>query len=255
MKICLSVTAVTDNLNGMIKNFKFYGCNTDPRFATSSEKYLLVESIFSKVATEQTVYFTTNSRLFTYYILEANSSYGDNIALQEWGMYELRSDIGKKLISQLRLHPVAFESNEYYFPKEIKFYGSNNMTDWTELIESTETYTPFSDATYGRWQRYSFVNTVAYYNYKLVCIDNWYASHDVIKIAEWEMVMRTIEEDTFRILDGNLNNINNIWADSTAAFDDGNIYITNDKFNTVMDNTLIESTTVSGVVSDMNIRG
>ncbi len=251
---CLSVTAVAEDLNGMIKDFKFYGCNTDPRFVETSEKYLLAEGIFSKLSTEQTVYFTTNSRIFNYYILEANSSYGSNIALQEWGMYELRSDTGKKVISQLRLHPVAFESNEPYFPKEIKFYGSNNMIDWSLLIDTTKTYTPFTDATYGRWQRYSFDNNVAYYNYKLVCIDNWYAQYDIIKIAEWEMATKTTEENIFRILDGSLNNINNIWADPTATFEDGNIYITNDKLNVVMYNTLIESTTISGAVSDMNIR-
>ena len=251
---CLSVTAVSSNLDGMIKDFKFYGCNVDPRFAESAEKYLLAEGIFSKVSTEQTVYFTTNSRLFNYYILEANSSYGSNIVLQEWGMYELRSDVGKKVISQLRIHPVAFESNEYYFPKKIKFYGSNNMLDWTQLINVTKTYTPFTDATYERWQRYSFYNEAAYYNYKLVCIDNWYASYDVMKIAEWEMVMKITEEDTFRVLDGVLENINNVWADSTATFEDGNIYITNDKLNVVMHNTLIESATVSGSISDMNIR-
>ena len=251
---CLSVTAVAEDLNGMIKDFKFYGCNTDPRFAELSEKYLLAEGIFSKLSTEQTVYFTTNSRIFNYYILEANSSYGSNIALQEWGMYELRSDTGKKVISQLRLHPVAFESNESYFPKDIKFYGSNNMIDWSLLIDTTKTYTPFIDATYGRWQRYSFDNNVAYYNYKLVCVDNWYAQYDIIKIAEWEMVMKITEENIFRVLDGSLNNINNIWSDNTATFEDGNIYITNDKLSVVMHNTLIESTTVSGAVSDMNIR-
>jgi len=251
---CLSVTAVADNLNGMIKNFKFYGCNTDPRFVETSEKYLLAEGIFSKVSTEQTVYFTTNSRIFDYYILEGNSSYGSNIVLQEWGMYELRPDTGKKVVSQLRLHPVAFESNESYFPKEIKFYGSNNMLDWIQLIDTTKTYTPFIDATYGRWQRYSFDNEAAYYNYKLVCIDNWYAQYDIIKIAEWEMVTKLIEEDTFRILNGSLDNINNIWADNTATFENGNVYITNDKLNVVMHDTLIESTTVSGVVSDINVR-
>jgi hypothetical protein len=251
---CLSVTAVAANLDGMIKDFKFYGCNTDPRFAEVSEKYLLAEGIFSRVSTEQTVYFTTTSRIFNYYILEANSSYGNNIALQEWGMYELRSDTSKKVISQLRLHPVAFESNESYFPKEVKFYGSNNMTDWVKLIDTTKTYTPFIDATYGRWQRYSFDNNVAYYNYKVVCVDNWYAQYDIIKIAEWEMVMETTEENTFRILDGSLDNINNIWADNTATFEDGNIYITNDRLSVVMHNTLIESTTVSGLISDMNIR-
>ena len=87
-----------------------------------------------------------------------------------------------------------------------------------------------------------------------MCVDNWYAQSNIMKIAEWEMITKITEEDVFRILDGVSDNINNIWADSAATFEDGNVYITNDKLNVVMHDTLIESTTVSGAVSDMNIR-
>jgi len=251
---CLVVNAVDGKLDGMIKDFNFYGSNKDPRLASIEDKYLLYNGTFRRVLTKQSIHFTTNGRLFKYYILEALNSYGSDIALQEWEMYELADGVGKRVVSQIRLYPAAFESNEYYFPKSIEFYAGNNLSDWVKLLDTTRTYTPFQDATYGRWQRYSVENDTAYYCYKLVCKDNWYAQSDIIKIAEWEMVTKTVEETTFRILDGGLENINNIWADPTATFEDGNVYITNDKLNVVMDDTLIESTTVSGLVSDMNIR-
>jgi hypothetical protein len=251
---CLVVKAVDSKLDGMIKDFNFYGSNIDPRLVSSEGKYLLYTGTFSAVLVKQSIHFTTNSRLFKYYILEAINSYGDNVALQEWEMYELDDTTSKKAVSQIRLHPAAFEANEYYFPKNIELYASNNLIDWVKLLDTIRTYTPFYDMTYGRWQRYSISNDTAYYSYKLVCLDNWNASEDRIKIDEWEMVTKVAEEDNFRILNGELSVINNIWADPTTTFEEGNVYITNDKFNVVMHNTLIESTTVSGVVSDMNIR-
>lgn len=251
---CLAVTAVSSDLDGMIKDFEFYGTNYDPRFATAGQKDLLTSGTFSRVSTEQTVYFTTKARVYTYYILETLSTYGNNVALQEWGMYELTDDVGKRVISQLRFHPVDIVSQEYYFPKEIRFHGSNDMVNWTEFLELTETYTPFFDATYGRWQRFSITNNDAYYVYKVTCTNNWHAQDDTIKIAEWEMVEKVSESNNFRILEGSSANVNNVWADDTATFESGNVYITNDKLNVVLDDMLIESTTPADTVDDMNVK-
>jgi hypothetical protein len=170
-------------------------------------------------------------------------------------MYERDPDLGKRVISQLRLHPVTIASNEYYFPKQIEFYGSNDGFNWDMLLTTHDTPTPFTDYAYGRWSRYSFENYDSYYLYKLTCIDNWRAPENIMKIAEWEMVERTEEAFNVRILGGTTNNINNIWADPTSSIDSGTVYFTNDQFNTVEHDKLIHyaSPTNSGI-DDFNVR-
>jgi len=163
----------------------------------------------------------------------------DGVAIQEWGMYENISGLGKKTISQLRLYPVAFEENEYYFTKQIEFQGSNDGFVWDTLLLTTNTPTPFTDYAYGRWSRYSFKNFDGYYQYKLKCYDNWRAGADIIKMAEWEMVESAEEFNNFRILAGLSNNINNIWADPTTTINSGTLYITNEAFNTIEYDKLI----------------
>jgi len=248
---CISVKAVASKLNGMVKDYKVYGSDSDPRLSLESEWTLLAEGTFSKTTVEQTIYLSIGR--FYYYILKAENSYGDNIALQEWAHYEAKPSLGKRSVSQLRLYPVVLAAQEDYFPKHIEFYGSNNGVDWTQLIENKETYTPFYDSTYGRWQRYSFLNNSSYYMYKLVVIDNWYAINDIIKIAEWEMVELVSETNNHRILFGTTNDIEQIWADPTATFDSGNIYALNDVLNTIYSNTAATYTTISGEVADINV--
>lgn len=250
---CLSLKAVSGSTTKMAKNFKFYGSQSDPRFIGWNDKVLLYEGTALQTTQEQTFYFSTGATYYKYYILDVLDTYGGNIAIQEWGMYEQTGHLSKKVVSQLRLYPVTFADNEYYFPKNIIFYGSNDGFNWDTLISGTETPTPFTDYVYGRWSRYSFENNESYYLYKLSCSNNWNAGEDKIKIAEWEMVERLDEVNSFRILEGT-NNINNIWADPIASIDTGNLYVTNTFLNVVADEKLISYTTLSGSVDDFNVR-
>jgi len=251
---CLALRAVAGSTNGMPDNFKLYGSQSDPRFSGWDDKVLVYEGQARAVGTEQTFYFSTGLTFYEYYILEVIDTHGDDIAIQEWGMFEHAGEIGKKVMSQLRLYPVTFTDNEYYFPKEIEFYGSNDGFNWTPLIANIDTPTPFTDYTYGRWSRYTFENFDAYYLYKLTCYNNWHAANDQIKMAEWEMVERVDETFNSRILAGTTNNINNIWADPNTTINSGTLYMTNDEFNTIEYEKLIHYATVSGAVEDFNIR-
>ena len=251
---CLTLTAISGSTGSMADNFKFYGSNSDPRFDGWDDKVLVYEGQARAVEEQQVFYFSTGLTFYEYYILEVIDTHGDNVAIQEWGMYERDSILGKKVISQLRLHPVTFSDNEYYFVKEIEFYGSKDGFNWDLLIARTDTPTPFTDYTYGRWSRYSFENFTGYYIYKLMCYDNWVAPNDQIKIAEWEMVETVAEADSIRILSGTTDNINNIWADPGATISSGTMYVANDMFNTVEYDKLIAYTTMSGAIDDFNVK-
>jgi len=239
---CLAMRAVPGQTDRMAKTFKFYGSQSNPRFRGWNDKVLIYEGSARQTEDEQAFYFYTGLTFYKYYILDVLDTHGGNIAIQEWGMYERNSAIGKKVISQLRLHPVAFEENEYYFPKQIELYGSNDGFIWNTLIYNTDTPTPFTDYAYGRWSRYSFENFEAYYQYKLKCFGDWHPDANQIKIAEWEMVESIGEINNFRILAGSSNNMNNIWADPTTTINNGTIYITNEYFNTVEYDKLIHHT-------------
>lgn len=254
MLSCLSLTAVSTDLDGMAQNFRFYGSNTDPRYSGWSQKVLLYEGTARRTAEEQHFYISTAATYYTYYILEVLDTYGSDIKIQEWGMFPYSTKTGKKVISQLRLLPVAFDSNEPFFVKEIELYGSNDGFNWDLLLPRTDTPTPFTDYIYGRWSRYSFTNSNAYYQYKLVCYDNWDAPDDRIKIAEWEMVELAEEVNNIRVLGGTSNNINNIWADPTTNVVSGTLYITNEVFNTIEFDKLIVDNTVSGTIADFNVK-
>jgi len=247
---CMAVQAVEDKPNGMIKNYEIYATDLDPRFSLESEWTLLAAGTFDQVSQEQPVYFDRGR--FYYYILKAVDSYGDDVAIQEWRLFESNPGLGKRAVSQFRLYPVTIAGQEDHFVKEIKFYGSDDGINWV-LLKDVETYTPFYDATYGRWQRYSLANNDAYYLYWLHTANNWYASDDRIKMAEWEMVERVSEADNHRILFGTTNEIYQIWADPTTTFDSGNIYALNDVLNTIIDDDSVTYSTISGAVSDMNV--
>jgi len=247
------VNAVSSNLTAMIKNYRFYGSNKDPRYSGWSEKVLICSGAFLQQSAEQVVY-TNNKSSYFYYILEAVDTYGSNIALQEWAMYRRTSSTGKKVVSQLRLKPVVDNINEYYFPKQIKLEASNDLYNWTTLIDTIDTPTPFTDYVYGRWSRYSFGNYEGYYIYRLTCYDNWHANEDIIKISEWEMVERIEEASVYRILSGSTSNINSVWADNGTNYDTGHFYVVNDKINTIKVNYLVETTAISGTISDINVK-
>jgi hypothetical protein len=242
----LGVKAVASNLNGMIKDFKFYGCHVKPTNAVSTDKFILKSGTFTKTAEWQSVYFA-NQTPYRYYILEATNSYGANVALQEWRLSEYALELKKRSVKQFRLHPAVFEDNDFYFPKYIQLHGSSNGVDWTSLM-SGYTYTPFYDQTYGRWQVYSFNNPNAYYIHRLTCSGNWGGVPAQIKMGEWEFYEYASEVNSYRVLDGTTNNIANVW------FIDNVLYAANDKLSSIIDDGLAWSTTISGV-ADFIVRG
>jgi hypothetical protein len=242
----LGVKAVANNLNGMIKDFKFYGCHVNPINAVSSDKITLKSGTFIKTTEWQSVYFA-NQTPYRYYILEATNSYGANVALQEWRLLEYALELKKRSVKQFRLHPASFESNDFYFPKYIQLHGSSNGVDWTSIM-SANTYTPFYEQTYGRWQVYSFSNPDAYYIYRLTCSGNWGGAAAQIKMGEWEFYEYASEINTYRVLDGTTNNIANVWLIDNV------LYAANDKLSSVIDDGLAWSTTISGV-ADFIVRG
>ena len=251
---CLALRAVSGITDGMPDNFRFYGSQSNPRFGGWSDKVLIYEGQARSMEEEQTFYFSTGLTFYKYYILEVLDTHGSNVAIQEWGMYERSNIIGKKVISQLRLHPAAFTDNEYYFVKEIEFYGSDDGFTWVPLIAKTDTPTPFTDYTYGRWSRYSFENFEAYYIYKMTCYNNWHADEDIIKMAEWEMVVKADEIYNHRILSGTTNNINNIWADPGTTMSSGIIYVTNEEFNSILNDKLLHHSELPLDTGDFNVK-
>jgi hypothetical protein len=251
---CLALKAVSGSSDRMPSNFKFYGSQANPRFQGWNNKVLVYTGVARDVEEEQVFYFNTGLTYYKYYILEVLDTHGGNVAIQEWGLYERNYNTGKKTISQLRLHPVAFANNEYFFPKQVELYGTNDGFTWNLLLATIDTPTPFTDYAYGRWSRYTFDNTDTYYIYRLRCLDNWRAATDQIMIAEWEMVERVEEADNYRILAGSNNNINNIWADPTSSKDSGTLYVTTDVFNTIENEKLIDYITISGSVDDFNVK-
>jgi hypothetical protein len=249
---CLSVKARSGSLTGMIKNFIFLGGYKDPRLSVDSDWTTLCSGVFQQELMHQPVYFATTNP-YIYYKLDKIDTYGNKPVLQEWRMYKHAPLNRQMVISQLRLNPAAFNSQEVYFPKHIELQASNNMIDWTTVLPLTDTATPFYDYAWDRWQRFSFTNEVYYYNYKLICYGNWNDDSGPIAIAEWELVEKTSESYTHRVLAGTLNHFNSIWASPTTTFDGGFVYIGNDDIlDTVYDDVLAGSTVVSGIL-DINL--
>jgi len=249
---CLSVKARTV-AGGMIKNFNFKGLYSNFRTAEDSDWETLYTGTFNNTLNWQPIYFY-NDRRFRYYKLEIIDTYGsENASLQEWEMYKYNDFREKKVISQVRLRPVVFDSNEVYFPKQITIKGSNGLDEWDTIMSTANTYTPFYDYVWGRWQRYSFENINSYYSYKVTCSGNWNGNVDKMGISEWEMVEKVSEIHTHRILSGDSDNYNNIWALNNTTFDNGHVFITNEGVNIVCNDELVSYTTISGIIEDINV--
>jgi len=248
---CLAVKAVPESLGSMVKNFIFKGSNEEPR-DSSSLWVTLYTGTFYQVAGWQVVYFSNNQK-YQYYKLEVIDTYGGNVKLQEWGMYEHGGTLGKKRILQLRLHPIAFDSKEHRYPKRIGFYASNDGYSWLTLVSGTSTYTPYYDSLYGRWQRYTFNNDSSYWMYKLEVEDNWESSTTGLGIAEWEMVEAASEAYTYRILEGTTNNCSNIWSGEDYYFDGGKFYVINEVLNAVYNDEQAGAKVIEDSI-DLNVK-
>jgi len=248
---CFTIKGHTTS-SGMVKNFILKGSYVDPRTSNDSEWDTLYIDTFVNTTDWQTIYFV-NGKPYRYYKLDVLDTYNDGeITLDEWGMYKYNELRLKRVISQVRLLPVVVDSDEVYFPKQIELKGSNGLDEWDTLIPTTDTYTPFFDYIWGRWQRHSFTNTKRYYCYKLTCTGNWNNNVGKMAIAEWEFRERFSESYTYRILGGSSNNFNSIWAND-SVFDSVFFYIVNDGLNIVYDDRLAEYTTISGSVLDINV--
>jgi len=249
---CVVVKGLTGSLDNMVKDYVFMGSYDDPRLS-SSVWQIFSSGSFQRVDKEQPIYFV-NGKPYKYYKLEMlNTHGGEDIILSLWQMYQYDESKRKMILSQLRLNPVAFDSQEIYFPKGVSVEVSDNMLDWIELLPLTNTVTPFYDYIWNRWQRFSFTNEIAYYNYKLVCYGNWNGHFGAVAVAEWEMVEKSTEEDIYRILDGTSNNFSSVWASVHTTFEGGFVYTGDGGFlNTVYNDTLLSSTTVSGII-DINV--
>jgi hypothetical protein len=167
-------------------------------YTTTVDWILLYSGSFEQTSDWQTIYFV-NTSIYRYYILKVNNTYGSNISLSEWAMYEYKDTNDQYVLSQIRLYPVVFDSGEGYFPKQVLFKASNDYVNWDVLLNTTDTYTPFYDYGGTRWQKYSFVNTQKYWVYKLECIDNWEGSNGQMAIAEWSMYEKITENYIERI--------------------------------------------------------
>lgn len=128
-------------LDGMIKNYCFYGSNKDPRFFRQ-DWVKLKSGQFIRSAQPQ-LFYIKNIDTYRYYILEANDSYGGNVSLLEWEMFEEVEDLLRPpVVSQLRLRPLVNGEDEFYFPKYIKLLASNDGVVWSRLTEPHLIYSP-----------------------------------------------------------------------------------------------------------------
>jgi hypothetical protein len=246
----------TDDLDACPKNFVFYGSNYNPRrdFDRAIE---ITSGTFSKTEEWQSRVFINSAR-FKYYILDILDTYEDeNVKIKEWEMMPYLGQTEKRYITQLRLHPALYSDWEYNFPKEICLQASDDCVTWTDLISWTNTYTPFNEGYYGYgyWQRYSFVNEVGYWSFRLLCRGNWGASDNKIIIGDWSMHEKLEESYTYRILGGSTNNIQQIWASENCGLDDnsGLIFIANENMNKVSASTLGASEALPSTYDDFNV--
>jgi len=244
----LMVQGVAGSLNGMAKNYKIEGSFTYENDFEHTSWKTLAQGTFSKTTDWQTVYFYNDTR-YRFYRLKVLDTYGDNIAIQEWKMYRYYTDVGKKVVSKVKIKPVSYDSQYLYFPKQIAFYGSNDGANWTTLIPTKNTYTPLD----AKWQEHAFENTTPFYIYRLRCIGNWNNNAGPICIAEWEMMEKETEQWTYRILAGSGNNFNSVWAEDDCTFDSGIFYTVNNKINVVDTNQLVNTVDVTGTVKDLNV--
>ena len=244
-----SIRAVASDLSCCPKTYKFEGSYIYHDDWEHEDWKVLSEGQFEKTTTWQSIY-SGNEVKYRFYRLRIFDVYGGScIKIQEWEMYNYNIAVGKKIVGKLRLKPADFDSQYLYFPKQIGFYGSNDLSSWDTLIDTKKTYTPLD----GKWQEYVFSNTKKYYYYKLRVIGNWNSNTGKICIAEWEMMERLSESNIFRILSGSSNNFNSIWAQPDTTFDIGEFYIVNNNLSVVIDDNLANYTTISGIVIDLNV--
>jgi hypothetical protein len=245
----VKVKGVASDLSGMPKNYKIEGSFIYTDGFNDTNWKVLSEGQFSQVSGWQSAVFVNNIK-YRFYRLKVIDTYGANIALQEWQMYEYGPGFAQYAISKLRLKPAAFDSQYIYFPKQIGFYGSNDLTNWTTLISTKNTYTPYG----GSWQEYNFTNVTPFYHYKLTTIGNWNSNSGRICIAEWEMKEAIPEAYTYWVSGGTHNDYSSICAEESSTFDDLELYLVNDVLSHINNGKLAYTKTFTGSPTDLNSR-
>lgn len=247
--VSVMVRALSSKLGGMVKDYRIEGSFVYTNEWEHEYWQTLVSGTFSKTTVWQSTHFV-NEIKYRYYRLSVLNTYGDDIALQEWKMYNYNALAEEKIVGKLNLKPAAFDSQYLYFPRQITFYGSNNLYNWDTLISTRDVYTPVGSP---GWQEFAFVNEKHYYHYKLTCVGNWNSDTGKICIAEWEMRERNSEAYTYRILAGTSNNFNSVWAQPGTTFDDLEFYVTNTVVSHVKSEMLVDSKTFTGTSLDLNV--
>ncbi len=180
------VRGLSSSLGGMVKNYTIDGSQVSPLLSEEDDWTNLHSGQLQQLDEWQMIRFT-NTTIYRYYRLKVLDTYGDNITLREWEMYNYTAGLTEKNVRQLRLKPANFDSNETYYPKYVSFYGGTLSGTWDELISCRKTYTPYYEGPYSYWQRYSFSNSEDYWLYKLTVSGNWGGYSGAMKLAEWEM--------------------------------------------------------------------
>lgn len=248
--------AATDNLDACPKDFIFYGSNYNPVIDFSAKKTLL-EGTFERVTDLQYRVVEQDSK-YRYYILEVLNTYGnENIRIQEWEMMDTIDYRSLKCPSQLRLHPSIYDTWIYNFPKQICFQGTRDGVNWVDLIPWRNTYTPFN-AFYtedGLWQKYSFMNYSSYWSFRLLCRGNWGADDSRIIIGEWSMHELDSELYTERIVAGQTNFMQQIWANEDCGINDIHslFFVTNEKINKISGKILAGTEDLPDYYEDLNV--
>ena len=240
---------------GRPKNFTFYADTVRPTTSYPLGKELL-SGTFDDTEDWQHI-IVPNSGEERYYTLDITDTYDDeNIKIEEWQMHSATDDHTRKYIGQLRLHPCTYDEDaNLQFPKEVKLQASNDMLNWTTLLDWTLTYSPYKihKASYGYWQRYSFENIHGFFNFRLLCRGNWGGSGGRMAIGQWGLHEREEEDYTYRILEGDTNNISQIWASSDAVFDDDETYLAIENLSIVKDNKLKRTEDLPEDYTDINV--
>lgn len=232
----LMIKAVVSDLNSMGKTFSIYGADYKPASSRTGWN-MLTAGTFHKSAVWQSVSFV-NHVPYRYFILDIEDTYGGAIKIQEWKIFPRLSEKPRVAAAQLRLLPIKHDGLESCFPKYIAFQGSDNLVAWEDLIPLSKTYTPFIQhyVEHGDWQRYSFVNSKVFTNYRLVCKGNWGDSSGRIGVDRWSIHNCAREENTYRILAGGSNYVSQVWSDEGCCLEDESkfIYVANDRLSVVL---------------------
>ena len=237
-----------DNRNEMPKNYVFMGTNYNP-YTDIDKAIVLSNGVFPDIS-GWICKEITNERSFEYYVLRVMDTYGSVPTLiKRWEMSDYSYD-DKSYVSQLRLLPPQGAYTDM-FPKEVSLLASNDDLTWNTLLPFVETYTPFMShiSEYGFWQYYNFYNTDGYKYYKLLFRGNWGNNSGSIAISNVSLHELSSEDNTYRLLRGNSNNIRQIWS-----IHDGKVlFFANNFISGLTDNKVTYSASIPLSYTDLNV--